>query len=249
MPETFTIESEEMPSKSVSVTFVEPTFKDRREASKRYPTSERVGYSMEELLLSMCLTGFNGTPFSSAPRDPINYLRELNHADGQYLLSTFLSMFTLDVDQAKETKEIGFKMKISPETTHSVKKGILPVSGKSFTFLTPTLGDRMHLDQIYPGADSNCGYTLEEMMFSAALTNIDGDTVEPTKDYIARIDDWPHLDAQFALAIFLGTVTIDKADDAKAKSLGKSLRSKTKDTKPLSTKASTEKKAKEDTTT
>ena len=243
----FTIEAEEMPSGSVSISFREPLFSDRLEASRRYPTSARVGYSLEELLLSMCLVGINGNDLPSTPRDPIQYLRELPHVDGQYLLTTFLGMFTLDEEMSKATRELGMKMKTSPQAVHTVPEGTLPVSGTAFSFQTPVLGTRMNLERTYPGADSNCGYSIEEMLFAYCLSSIDGKPLEASKDYISRIADWTNLDAQYALGIFINAVAINQVDDGNARMLGKSLRERAKDIK--STKATSGKKAKEDTAT
>ena len=247
--ETFTINAEEMPTKSVSVSFREPLFSDRREASRRYPTASRVGYSMEELLLAMCLTGFNGNPLPAVPTDPIQYLKQLPHIDGQYLFSTFLSMFTLQEDQAKSAKEMGTKMKISADSTHSIPQGTLPVEGVAVSFHAPTLGNRMDLDRSYPGADSNCGYSLEEMLFAACIDTVDSEPKPNNKEYIAVLDNWTHLDAQYALAVFINAVTIDKEEDNRARTLGKSLRDKTKDVSQKSTKSSTSKNSKEGTVT
>ena len=248
MPEIFTIPAEEMPTKTASVSFREPTFFDRREASRRYPTATRVGYAAEELLAAMCLTAFNGVPLPESPRDPIEYLKEMGHIDGQYFMSTFLALFTLDEDMAKQAKEVGLKMKTSSDASHSVPSGFLPCEGISFSFHAPTLGDRMALDKAYPGADSNCGYSLEEMMFCDCLDTINGEPVTKRREIISLIDEWTHLDAQFALGIFINAVTIDKNDDNRAKSLGKSLRANSKAQSKKSTKTSTTKTSKVDTT-
>lgn len=248
MSQIFTISAEEMPTKTASVSFREPSFFDRREASRRYPTASRVGYAVEELLAAMCLTAFNDNPLPESPRDPIEFLKEMGHVDGQYFMATFLAMFTLDEDMAKQAKEVGLKMKTSSDSVHSVPAGFLPGDGVPFSFHAPTLGDRMALDRAYPGADSNCGYSLEEMMFCDCLDTISGEAVNKKRDIITLIDEWSHLDAQFALGIFINAVTIDKSDDSRAKTLGKSLRASKKATSQKSTKPSTTKTAKVDTT-
>jgi hypothetical protein len=249
MTETFTIEAKDMPSQKVSISFREPTFSDRVEASRRYPATNRAGFLLEELLASMCITGFNDNPLPSAPRDPIDYLKELDHVDGQYFIRVFLTMFTVDEELAKQANDIGLKMKTSADLTHTVPKDVLPGSGKAFSFRVPTLGDRMELDRRYPGADSNCGYSLEEMMFCQALVSVDGSPVERSRDYVSVLSDWTHLDSQFALSVFISAITIDKTDESRAKSLGKSLRNNVRATPQKSTKATTSKSSKEDTTT
>lgn len=221
----FTIPAEKMPSKAFSVSFKEPLFKDRREVSRRYTNTTRVGYSMEELLLASCLTGINGNDLPAIPRDPLQYLKDMPHVDGQYLLAVFLSMFTLDNELSEIAKSHGSDMKVSLNETHTIARELMPLQEFSVTFRTPTLGDRMDIDRRYPGADSNCGYSLEEMLFAHSLLAVNGEAItEHPKDVITLLDNWKHLDAQFAMAIFMNAVTIDNQDSQDAKSLGKSLR-------------------------
>jgi hypothetical protein len=81
----------------------------------------------------------------------------------------------------------------------------------------------MSLERKYPGNDSNCGYTFEEMLFAASLTHIDGVPVDSPRDVITLLDEWRHIDAQFALTVFINAVTIDRQEVKDAKHLGKLL--------------------------
>lgn len=239
-PDSFTISADQLPSNLFSVTFREPTFQDRREASKRFP-SGKVGYAMEELLLALCLEGFNGEPFPPIPRDPIQSLRELPLPDSQFLMSTFMGMFTLDQELSDAAKALGLQMKGAFQRTYTIPKESMPLSSFSVTFRTPLLNDRMVAERNYPGADSNCGYSLEELLFAQCLIAKDGTGVEaPSKDIITLLDDWKHLDAAFAISVFINASTIDTQDNQNAKSLGKSLRkNKALPTKQPATRKST----------
>jgi hypothetical protein len=224
MAQEFTISAESMPTKSYSVTFREPLFKDRREASRRYP-GQQAGYSMEELLLATCITGINNQPFPPIPRDPIQNYKELPLVDGQYLLAVFLGMFTLDQELSDQAKELGTKFKLTPSFNNCVNKEDMPLKEFSVSFRPAQAYDRIENDRRYPGANSNCGYSLEEMLFADCITAVDGEPISnKPKDVISLIDDWKHIDAQFAIAVFINTVTIDENDTKQAKSLGKSLR-------------------------
>ena len=91
-----------MPSRRWSVEFYEPTFHDRREVGKRYPGNDaNVGYSFEELLFAHCLVSVDGKPFNEqAVVDPIQKIQFFSYDDVQFAIGVFLSMFTLDRDQA-----------------------------------------------------------------------------------------------------------------------------------------------------
>jgi len=227
MTKEFTIPVENMPTRTFSLTLKEPLFKDRREVSRRYP-GQQSGYSMEELLLSTSITAINNNQIPSLPRDPIQNYKELPLLDAQYALAVFLSMFTLDQELSDAAKEIGTKFKNTYSPQYIVEKEDMPLKEFSFTFRPPLAYDRIEIDRRYAGANSNCGYSLEEMIFADCITAIDGNPVlSKPKDVITLIDNWTHLDAQFAIAIFLNTVSIDDSDSKTAKSLGKFLRTGT----------------------
>jgi len=225
---TFTLPADRLPSKAFSLSFKEPTFRDRREVSAAYPTKEtRPGYSLDELLFATSITAVNGIELTqSAPRDPIELLKEMPQADEQYALMVFLSMFTLDEELEKSSRQLGTAFKTLLDVQHTIKKDQMPRQKFSVTFRKLVSGQRMALERHYPGLDSNCGYSFDEMLLAASITHVDGHPVEPVsnaRDIIGRLDGWSHLDAQFASNVFLNAVTIDKQEAQDAKDLGKLL--------------------------
>lgn len=220
----YTIQAENLPSKAFSLSFKEPSFGDRREVSRRYPARENPGYSLDELLLANSITAINNNELSGgAPFDPLQLLREMPQADEQFALMTFLSMFTLDEDQMRQAEQLGEQFKYKTEFQHTIKKEMMPRGSYDVTFRKLMSGERMALERKYPGADSNCGYSFEEMLCAASITHIDGAPVEMPREPITLFDDWKHVDAQFVLTVFINTVTIDRQEAKSAKQLGKLL--------------------------
>lgn len=236
----FTLSAEQTPSK-IEISFKEPTFADRRSASKHYP--RRAPFSLEELLAANCLEGINGKVPTAIAAEPVGVLKELPNVDEQFYLATFLSMFTLDEDLSERAKSLGEGLRGNPAHSFSVSREDMPRSSVSFSYIVPSAGDRMHVEQRYPGADSNCGYSMEEMLFAFCLNSVNGEVLPDTRDVITRIDDWLHLDAQYALSVFLASITINAEESKSAKALGKKLLSSAS---PMAQKSS---KAKAATTT
>ncbi len=223
----YTIEAASIPSRSYSVSFREPLFKDRREASRRMPNDDvNLGYTIEQLLLSSCLEQVNGQPYQMVPRDPIAKLRELPPADTQFLVAVFLEMFTLNEELAEEVKALSEELRSQGKAVYTIPKEAMPSGLFSISFKQPTTGDQIDADRRYPGAESNCGYSMEEMLFASSLSHINGELVQLPKDTISLLDPWTHLDAQFALAVFLNLCFIDRSTRMAAKDLGKQLRRK-----------------------
>lgn len=224
MAKTFTIPQDRLPSNAFSVTFKEPTFGDRREVSRRYPAKDNPGFSLDELLFANSITAINGQDLSKgAPMDPLRLIQEMPQADEQFALMTFLSMFTLDEEQMQEAQQLGEQFKYKLEFQHTVPKTLLPRKSFDITFRKLMSGERMQLERKYPGADANCGYSFEEMLFAASVSHIDGVPVEQVREPIVLLDNWSHIDAQFALTVFINAVTIDRKEAKDAKQLGKHL--------------------------
>jgi len=231
-----TIEADQLPSKKLAIGLVEPTFRDRRDAAKRIPVNAdaRVGYSLEQLLLSMSIVQINGRQLREDPRDPICNIRYLKPEDSQYLLTAFLEAFTLTEELSAEVKQLSQTLKDLHTPTYTIPKDRLPNELFSVTFKSPTTGDQIDIDRRYPGADAGCGFSSEEMLFAACITAIDGKQVETPKDIISLCDSWPHIDFQYCMGVFLNLVFIDREQRHDAQSLGKQLRRK-KETEDFST--------------
>jgi hypothetical protein len=244
-PNIFTIPPEKLPSKVFSISFREPTFGDRREVTRRFPAGSRPGYSLEQMLLACSVTAVNDQAIDkSVPRDPLHILREMPQLDEQYIRSVFLAMFAIDDEMVSQTRELGLRLRATYAAQYTISKADMPSHLFSVTFANLSSGERMELERVYPGADSNCGYSFEEMLFAASITAIDGQAVErhKPKDAINLLDDWPHLDAQFAISVYVNTVMIDREDAEDARTLGKHLRDSLRSSSTSSVVASSKKK-------
>jgi hypothetical protein len=246
-PPVFTIEAEQIPSKSFSVSFREPLFEDRIAALRAAGTDEKNG-TVQELLLSLCLTAINGNPLNVVPRDPMGYYRDMQHLDAQFLLGVFTSMFYLQKEMGDQARQTGMQFKLAISQSYTIPAADTPSGSHSITFRNPTLGDRIRLEKVYPGNNSDCGYYLDELLFAGSLAAVDGAPVQTTRDLISTISKWRFLDVQYALTVFINTVTLDDTDAKNVVDLGKSLWASVKDSRPTS-KSSSKSKSSEPTPT
>jgi hypothetical protein len=228
MADYITIPAAHFPSGNYEVILREPLFKDRREANRRHPGEEsRVGYTLQELLCAMCLHSVNGQEFDDSVMDIMERLRGIPHLDGQFLIAVFVSTFTMDAELIQQAKEVADGFIQSGQMVCTIPEKVLPSHKHTVSFQRPSLGGRMDLERIYPGEDSNCGYTFEELFFSSSLVSIDGEPVPGRRTanaLIETLDNWTHLDAQFAMSVFVRSVSIDRERMQTASQLGKDYR-------------------------
>lgn len=221
----FTINKEDLPSKMYEIVLQEPTFEDRKTAIKRMPSNpnSNPGYDVTHLLLSMSIHSVNGQLVQDDPKDPIYKIRYLPPEDTQYLISVFIEAFTLNEELSDTAKRISELHQSKPGYTVRLDKSDMPTESFGVSFRVPTTGMQMEVEREYPGA--GCGYSSEEMLFCYCLTHIDDKPIEnKPKDYISIIYDWPHVDAQFAMGVFLNLCFLNQEGQNSAKSLGKTLR-------------------------
>ncbi len=230
-PLIFTLDADKIPSKSFSVSFREPLFEDRIAAQRAAGTDEKNG-TVQELLLSLCLTAINGQPLNTVPRDPMSYYRDMKHLDAQFLLGVFTSMFYLQKEDGDRARQLGMNFKLSVAESYTIPAEELPSGGPSITFRNPTLGDRLRMETLFPGNNSDCGYYLDELLFAGSLCAVDGVPVQTPKDMISLIGKWRLLDVQYGLTVFINTVTLDDTETKSAIDLGKSLWENAKGSKP-----------------
>ena len=223
---TITIPKDAFPSGQYEVTLKAPTFKDRVLARKKHPGEDsRCGYTVQDLLCAMCLHSVNGREVPQGPFEVIDRLKQIPLADSQFLLTVFLSTFTVDEELAAKAKELADKFRSQGTQQCTIPAVDMPTGGFSVTFVEPVMEDSMRLERLYPGENSNCGYSFEEMVFADSIIAVDGNPVRKTNDPIQLIMDWNHLDAQFACAVFLKVAYIDQQRGREGERLGKSLRS------------------------
>lgn len=219
------IPKEAFPTGRFEVELREPLFKDRLNARRRHPgDSANCGYTVQDLMTAMCLEKVNGQPLPGGPTDIIDRIRQMPLADSQFLITTFISAFVLDEELAQKAKEIADGFRTQTVANYTIRAEDMPSGLFSVTFTEPVMEDSMRLEMAYPGEDSKCGYTFEEMVFADSIIAIDGQAVKKTRDPIEVIQDWPHLDANFASAVVLKIAYIDRNKGKDAERLGKSLR-------------------------
>lgn len=235
-----TIEAQEIPSNKFSIGLVEPLFEERRLASKRMPSAnsgQKVGYTVTQLMLAMCIKEVNGHPVKLDPRDPVAILRQLPTDDAQFLLATFVSAFTVDDNLAESIKEFSTHLKETNTTPFfTIPKHKLPNNYGDIIFRRPTTDDEIKTQRRYPGEETNPGYSTSEMFFAECITSIDGEEIEKPKDLITIFDDWTLIDQQYAQSVFNNITYIDTQDYDKAEELGKNLRDRLKSSKTSTSK-------------
>lgn len=229
------ISKEEMPSQTFSVHIKEPTFKDRVEANKRVPENSNLGYSIPQLMLSMCIKKLNNKNVSFTPKDPICNIRPMSTRDQQFLISVFSGAFYLDEELVEDVKSISEEMrKDDKRESYTIPSNRMPTESLSVTFRVPTTGDQIDLDRRYPGNNQQVGYTFEEFFFSNLLTHINGEELNKKQDGLSQMFEWKNIDAEYCVAAFLQMNFIDKEMREKANELGKKWRRKSKTEKRTS---------------
>ena len=223
-----TIEAHEIPSKLFSIGVVEPLYEERRLASKRMPaptSGQKVGYTTTQLMVAMCIKEVNGQLVPTDARDPIAILRSMASDDSQFIIAAFISAFIVDDNLSEEIKEFSTQLKESTNGfTYTIPKDRLPNKTASITFRRPRTDDQIKMERKYPGAETNPGFTIEELLFAHCIEALDGVEADKPKDLVSLFDHWPLIDQQYAQMVFNNLAYIDKDDYDKAEDLGKSLR-------------------------
>lgn len=236
-----TIEPHEMPSNKFSIGLVEPLYEERRLSSKRMPAAnsgQKVGYTVTQLMLAMCIKQVNGRDIPFDAKDPVSILRELPTDDTQYLIATFISAFTLDTNLAEDAKELATHLQETAKSVvYTIPKAKMPNGYGTIVFRRPKTDDEIKIQRKYPGEENNPGYTTSELFFAECITSIDGVEVDKPKDSVTMFDSWTLLDQQYAQAVFSNIAYMDTEDYDKAEQLGKSLRERLKSSKTTTSKA------------
>jgi len=220
---TITIPKEAFPSGQYEVVLRSPSFKDRLLARKKHPGEDsKCGYTVQDLLCAMCLVSVNGREIPQGPFEVIDRLKQIPLADSQFLLTVFLSAFTVDEELATKAKNLADKFRQDAMQQCTIPATEMPTGEFSVTFTEPVMEDTMRLERLFPG--ENCGYSFEEMVFADSIVAVNGEPVKRTNDPIQLIAEWSHLDAQFACAVFLKVAYIDQTKGREGERLGKSLR-------------------------
>lgn len=107
---SYTLDKNHLPSGQHSVTFFKPTIGTQMQADRAHQGPEVNGCSMEEMLLSMCITHIDGKEVAQGT-DPVALLNEFEIADVQYLQIAFINMFILDDTGTEKAKSLGKRLR------------------------------------------------------------------------------------------------------------------------------------------
>lgn len=234
--ELLDIPKEEMPSKTASVALREPTFKDRVEANKRVPDDSNAGYSIPQLMVSMCMKKVNGKPVGFKAQDPVANIRPFRTQDQQFIISVFSGAFYLDDELVEDVKSLADELRNQDvKETYTIPSDRTPTGTVSVTFRVPTTGDQIDLDRRYPGHNQQVGYTFEEFFFANLITHINGEELK-NQDGLSAMFEWSNIDAEYCLAVFIQMNFIDREMREKANELGKKWRRRER-SKPSNSKS------------
>lgn len=109
---SYTIPKEMFPSQGQSVTFSRPNSGVQMSADRAHQGPDINGCSLEEMLLSMCITHVDGTPVERTGNDPVVILDSWSIADVQYANLVFVNMFTIDNTQQELAKSLGKRLRL-----------------------------------------------------------------------------------------------------------------------------------------
>jgi hypothetical protein len=229
--EVLHIPKEEVPSQTFSADIREPTFRERLEANKRVPDNSNLGYSIPQLMLSMCLEKLNGKKVTSSPQDPIGKIRPMTTQDQQFLIAVFTGAFYLDDESVEDVKTLAGEMRANDKKeSFNISAERVPSGEISVTFKVPTTGDQIDLDRRYPGNNQQVGYTFEEFFFANMITHVNGEELPNNTDGLTKMYEWKNIDAEYCVACFLQMNFIDRETREKANEFGKKWRRKRQST-------------------
>lgn len=219
------VPAEDIPSGKFSVGFAVPSYEDYNRARRNYPYTgqQNAPYSVEELLFAQQLREANGQILPPAPHDLSERLKGFLIEDLQFLTLAFIEGFLIDNEAARLARTLAEQLKSSPALSKTINANQLPQKSHSITFHTPNKGTNMEVERRYQGASVN-GCTLEEMMTAFCIATLDGEEIKPSKDVISLFYDWPIVDVQFVVLVFVNLFTMDDTGANKARELGKRFR-------------------------
>jgi len=218
---------EAMPTGLVSCDFRRPTFRDRREASAKYPgQAANPGYTLEQLFFAYCLEKINDNPLPPNPNDYISRLEGFPLEDAQFAIEVFLEMFTLNQEMASAAKDYGLELKKQLASSYLIPSHKLPGGGPSVAFRAPLLQDSISANRAVPREETS--YTAEELLLARCIEEIDGKMID-NKGGIEILDNFWHEDVQFLLGVFYSMFTLDRPKRETARSWAKRLRGESSD--------------------
>jgi len=239
--ELLEISKDEMPSGKISVSLREPTFKDRVEANKRVPDDSNMGYSIPQLMVSMCMKKVNNKEVGFKPQDPVSNIRPFPTRDQQFIISVFSGAFYLDDDLVEDVQSLADELRNQDaREAYTIPSDRTPTGNLSVTFRVPSTGDQIDLDRRYPGHNQQVGYAFEEFLFANLITSVNGEQLGKN-DGLSEMFKWKNIDAEYCLAVFIQMNFLDQETRRKANDIGKKWRTRERSSAKTS-------KSQEDTT-
>lgn len=218
-----TIPAESTPTGLVTCTFRRPKYRDRREASRKFPGAQaNPGYTLEQLFFAYCLESVNGQQLTEQPHDYMSRLEGFPLEDSQFCIDTFLELFTLNQESAGAAKDEGLRLKQNIAQAYTIGAGSLPGKSSSVTFKAPTLQDNIASNRSVPQGET--AFSPEELLLANSIIEIDGKPVTKPSDPIQVLDEFWHEDVQYLLGVFYSMFTLDRPKREAAKSLAKTLK-------------------------
>jgi hypothetical protein len=107
---SYTFTKGDIPSGQHTVTFIKPTIGTQMQADRSHQGPETNGCSLEEMLLSMCITHVDGQEVATS-KDPLTVLDSFDIADVQWMHIAFINMFTIDDTQTEKAKNLGKRLR------------------------------------------------------------------------------------------------------------------------------------------
>jgi hypothetical protein len=105
---SYTLAKDFLPSNLHTVTFTRPNTGTQMSADRSHQGPETNGCSLEEMLMSICITHIDGVEIDrTAKKDPVAILDPLPIMDVQVANLIFINMFTIDDAQTESAKTLG----------------------------------------------------------------------------------------------------------------------------------------------
>jgi hypothetical protein len=118
---SYTFTKGHLPSGKHTVTFVRPTIGTQMQADRAHQGPEVNGCSLEEFLMSMCITHIDGKEVP-VTKDVVSILDTFDILDVQFMHIAFINMFTIDDAQTEKAKSLGKRLRHRSGTTKPAAK-------------------------------------------------------------------------------------------------------------------------------
>lgn len=211
-----------------------PTYKDYVLARKLYPEETREmpqgpGYTFEEFLCALSIRDTQGKEPDSNSKDAMDRLSTISLSDKQFIIRSFISGFMLTQEMQDEAESFGDSLiEVDPNSiSFTITKNQLPWHelgrSKDITFNRPNTNVQVTSLRNYTSPKVN-GCMFEEVLLATCISQINGEPVKHTDNYIEVLYDLELLDVQYLSALFIKMFTLSLPKRQEASNLGKGWR-------------------------